>query len=332
MPRAGIRLERAMATLKDSVFTHWQQYDAARSAVLIVRDVAARQRTADRLDAAGVRLAAASDFASAGAFLNGQAVMDMILLDASGVADDVLAEVAGDVADAAQERMIPVIVSIGRAQMDCVAHALLGGDVQILCDASEGEHLAAIMQAREPQVARLNDATRDADAARLRRVNEEMVRIADTLLRLSRDLGDEGGGTTRQPLRDDPMPANGVSDGKDVPEVTARDVRAVIRARRMRDQFFTGELFADPAWDMLLDLFASELEGRRVSVSSLCIAAAVPPTTALRWIGAMHDAGLFERQADPNDRRRAYIGLSEKGRTAMHAYAATISRQGLWKF
>lgn len=104
------------------------------------------------------------------------------------------------------------------------------------------------------------------------------------------------------------MPANGVSDGKDVPEVTARDVRAVIRARRMRDQFFTGELFADPAWDMLLDLFASELEGRRVSVSSLCIAAAVPPTTALRWIGAMHDAGLFERQADPNDRRRAYSG------------------------
>ena len=88
-------------------------------------------------------------------------------------------------------------------------------------------------------------------------------------------------------------------------------------------------LFADPAWDMLLDLFAAQLERCQVSVSSLCIAAAVPPTTALRWIGTLHEAGLFERQADPSDRRRAYIGLSAKGFEAMRSYASAVKRAGL---
>ena len=80
---------------------------------------------------------------------------------------------------------------------------------------------------------------------------------------------------------------------------------------------------------MLLDLYASELERRQVSVSSLCIAAAVPPTTALRWIGTLHDAALFERRADPTDRRRAYIGLSQKGMDSMHSYIAAVRRAGL---
>ena len=38
-------------------------------------------------------------------------------------------------------------------------------------------------------------------------------------------------------------------------------------------------------------LMAARLEQQRVEVSSLCIAAAVPPTTALRWIKALSDAG-----------------------------------------
>ncbi len=75
----------------------------------------------------------------------------------------------------------------------------------------------------------------------------------------------------------------------------ARDVRRcpirgwcgrIIRQRQLRARFFDGELFADPAWDMLLDLTAARVEARRVSVTSLCIASGVPPTTALRWIGA----------------------------------------------
>ena len=71
------------------------------------------------------------------------------------------------------------------------------------------------------------------------------------------------------------------------------------------------DLFADPGWDILLDLFAAQEEGQQVSVSSLCIAAAVPPTTALRWITNMTEAGYLVRRQDPHDARRVYIELSE---------------------
>ncbi|MFX4925881.1 hypothetical protein ABTC31_20055, partial [Acinetobacter baumannii] len=84
---------------------------------------------------------------------------------------------------------------------------------------------------------------------------------------------------------------------------TAAEVRRIIRGRRLRDQFLGDGLFEDPAWDILLDLYAAHLEGTQVSVSSLCIAASVPPTTALRWIGRMSDLGMLERRPDPFDRR-----------------------------
>lgn len=104
--------------------------------------------------------------------------------------------------------------------------------------------------------------------------------------------------------------------------LTAQNIRALLRARRLRDQLLPGGLFADPAWDILLDLMAARLEDRRVSVSSLCIAAFVPPTTALRWIRQLTDQGLLVRQADDVDGRRAFISLSEEGAQAVEQWFA----------
>ena len=61
-----------------------------------------------------------------------------------------------------------------------------------------------------------------------------------------------------------------------------------------------------------------------MSVTSLCIAAGVPPTTALRWIGQMLDLGLLVREQDDQDRRRAFIDLSEDGAAAMARYFAAL--------
>jgi DNA-binding MarR family transcriptional regulator len=69
----------------------------------------------------------------------------------------------------------------------------------------------------------------------------------------------------------------------------------------------------------LLDLFAARLEKRSVAVSSLCIAAAVPPTTALRWIKTLTDLGLLVRTADPQDGRRVYIELAPKAAEGVEA-------------
>lgn len=109
----------------------------------------------------------------------------------------------------------------------------------------------------------------------------------------------------------------------------ARMVRQVIRNRQARARFFEGELFADPAWDILLDLTAARAEHTRVSVTSLCIASGVPPTTALRWIGQMTDAGLLRRGEDPSDRRRAFITLSDSAADAMARYFAQVGAGAL---
>ena len=85
-----------------------------------------------------------------------------------------------------------------------------------------------------------------------------------------------------------------------------------LRLRRQRDKIFGPGIFADPAWDMLLDLFlAQEKNLKPISISSLCIAAAVPSTTALRWIETLVQQGLVSKQADPRDKRRTFISLTE---------------------
>ncbi len=123
----------------------------------------------------------------------------------------------------------------------------------------------------------------------------EAARIADALARLATDDGDVAPTTI----------------------VDTQMVRRIIRLRRDRERYFPAEIFADPAWDMLLDLTAARLEGQRVSVSSLCIAAAVPTTTALRWVRSLSEAGLFQRSTDPMDARRTWIRLSDRAHDAM---------------
>jgi len=74
---------------------------------------------------------------------------------------------------------------------------------------------------------------------------------------------------------------------------------------------------------------AARLEQSRVAVSSLCIAAAVPATTALRWIRTLTDHGLFVRRADPDDGRRIFIELSDIAGDALAAYFQTAHQLGL---
>jgi DNA-binding MarR family transcriptional regulator len=106
-----------------------------------------------------------------------------------------------------------------------------------------------------------------------------------------------------------------------------RLVRRIIRQRHLRARFFDRDLFADPAWDILLDLTAARAEHIRVSVTSLCIASGVPPTTALRWITQMTHAGLLQRVEDEADRRRAFIALSDRAADAMARYFADLGRE-----
>ena len=89
--------------------------------------------------------------------------------------------------------------------------------------------------------------------------------------------------------------------------------RMLYAERRRRDRTFPTDIFGEPSWDILLDLFVARGEGRRVPTTSACIGAHVPPTTALRWLRLLEGQGLIEREEDERDGRRTFVRLSTKG-------------------
>lgn len=122
-------------------------------------------------------------------------------------------------------------------------------------------------------------------------------------------------------LRLDAWPADG-------PLLAPEALRQVIKRRRARDACFPPGLFADPAWDILLDLTIARLEGQDLSVTNVCVAAAVPQTTALRWVASLERRGLVDRIADPHDLRRMIVRLSAEGWARMERYL-TLTGIGL---
>lgn len=103
------------------------------------------------------------------------------------------------------------------------------------------------------------------------------------------------------------------------------DVRRYIESRRRRERLLGDNLFSDPAWDMLLQLYAANLRQKQLTVTSLCIASGAPSSTALRWISVLERRGLITQQDDPADRLRLLVSLSPEGVTRMSAFFAADS-------
>lgn len=101
-------------------------------------------------------------------------------------------------------------------------------------------------------------------------------------------------------------------------------IQQIIDARNDRAKYFPEDMFADPAWDILLELALAEQQQRRVTVTNLCVGSRVPQTTALRWIKHMTDLGWLVRRNDPLDGRRAFIELSDDTSDRMQAYLFSV--------
>jgi Winged helix DNA-binding domain len=213
---------------------------------------------------------------------------------------------------------LPVLVNSSPEYLDHIAAWLDAPSVTLMCHATAVDWVAALAMIGVGRPNILHDVALD-ESMRLQQLADEVQRIAKTLADLAGPAASDAAYRFRAGSTPYTMSATNVN---------AADVRAIIRLRRLRDRYFSSELFADPAWDMLLDLMAARIERKRVPVSSLCIAAAVPPTTALRWIKTMCDHGLFVRVADPEDGRRVFIELSDGAATAMTAYLSAAKATG----
>lgn len=106
-------------------------------------------------------------------------------------------------------------------------------------------------------------------------------------------------------------------------ELTLGIAKRLYRDRRRRADVFDADLFGEPAWDMLLDLYIAACEDRQVSTTSACIGANVPVATGLRWIQLLENQGLIARKADQRDARRVWVSLTANARRSLRSYFAS---------
>ncbi len=101
--------------------------------------------------------------------------------------------------------------------------------------------------------------------------------------------------------------------------------RTILAERQRRARCFDPTLFGEPAWDMLLALYAGEEESGRQTIGQLIRWVEVPQTTALRWIAHLERRGLVIRRPHPTDLRIVFIELTETARARLEEYLAGLS-------
>ena len=106
-------------------------------------------------------------------------------------------------------------------------------------------------------------------------------------------------------------------DDTPVPKLDPVLIRLLILTRSLRHKHFGSDLDQDPSWTMLLELAWADLQGREISITSLCIGSGSPDTTALRYIKILEDDGFIARTPDKHDRRRSFVYLTPSGRKAL---------------
>ena len=288
-------------------------YSGPPPVVVIADSEHARAKAEATIAACNYRMARVS-MAEAPARMRRQAAASALWLELENDPGDALLPLLTQIGADADDGRYAAVAAINSSLIDRLVGTIGNSAIELVIDGSEAERRAALAGALSGahKQTRLSDSAADQKSERLRRLSDEVARIASTLARISAD----------SPAAT-PAPA-AAPEPESLPEVSVETVRNILAARRLRSRFLPDDLFADPAWDMLLDLLQAELTQLRVSVSSMCIAAAVPATTALRWMKTMTDRGLFVRRADPYDGRRVYIELAPETSLALRRYFAEI--------
>lgn len=142
-------------------------------------------------------------------------------------------------------------------------------------------------------------------------------------------FGRKGGDLAPREALDDASLGNAsVPETKPAPPPGAEFAAWLLMARRLREEVLGVELFSDPAWDILLDIYAAEARGERIQISSLAPMSGVPSSTARRWADKLVKLGLLRRDRDHRDHRLSYISLSQYGHDRIKLFIKRLTAKG----
>ena len=289
--------------------------------LLVEDDLAAAEELSELLASNGFKCNHATDGIEALTLLQGNPVVGVIVSDIRMPRMDGLAFITALRQQSPAGRDFQVIFVTGHAGLNESIQALKLHAVDFISKPIEPvTFLAAVKTAAEDYQRRLDERnSRTFNQQILERVRSHSAALQQALSSLS----SEGGA---------PLPSLKSIDGRQPGKLNAPSkeerLKAVIQARAARPLFFAGELFADPCWDMILDLMLNRFLGKRISVSSLCIASGVPQTTALRRIDDLIAAGVVQRVEDPADRRRVFVDLSDEAAEKFERYLSNFPIPG----
>lgn len=80
--------------------------------------------------------------------------------------------------------------------------------------------------------------------------------------------------------------------------LTEDHILSVLLVRRARSDVLGDHLFSDPAWDILLELYAAKLGDRPMSLADIARAIETPQSTTKRWVAALEERGLVQSRVD----------------------------------
>lgn len=272
--------------------------------LLVDDDVAALEEQIELVESLGYEGAVAGSAGEALARFSADQTIGIVITDwamPGGTGLDLARQLAEQ---HAETRPFVVILLTGTPSMDLAIEAMQKGLADFLRKPASREDYRAALDRAAKRLAELS--------ARTPAVIASVRTIQESIQALSQKLGLESE-LAAAPLVKAPV-------------LSAEALRAIVKARQQRAEFFGGDLFGEPAWDLLLELMLARLDNRTESVTSLALAASLPTSTAVRWLREMAGHGLLTQTTDPKDARRTLVWLTDGAADRLLAYFARVAK------
>ena len=80
----------------------------------------------------------------------------------------------------------------------------------------------------------------------------------------------------------------------------AATAEAILKFRRIRSEILPRELFAEPGWDLLLELFVADANGHRLTARVVSERDNILPSVLSRWLIHLTQIGFIVGDGDGN--------------------------------